>query len=317
MRRISVSAGPKVAAAVVLLVAGHAVGFLPAARAEHAALALGGPADSPISWLTDFEQMREQAEILRRPVMIDFWASWCRWCHELDRKTYAHPEVIRRLQSMTCGKVNTEQQPGLGRRFGVRGLPTVLFLDRHGQEIDRLNGFVPGEPFAQYLDDVMAQADHSATRAEELRRDPRNPVRVYALADELIAQGRLEEAEPLLARLTPVGADAGSAVEAEAVLDLAVVRAGRGDRERACAILTKFLTAYPHSPRRLEAALRLGQLLAEKGEIEAARAHLERVAAAGQGSWKAAEARRLLGHITGAATGGGTGGAGETPGRSE
>ncbi len=266
----------------------------PAEKAAGEPLALGGSDPSSIVWITDFEQALEEAEILRRPVMVDLWARWCGWCHQLDLKTYAHPEVVRRARSMTCGKVNADQEVAVARRFRIRGLPTIIFLDRHGQEVDRVNGFVEAEPFAQVMDDVRVQADHSEERARELEADPKNPVRIYALADELIAQDKLAEAEPLLERLAPGGSDARSVVEAEAVFDLAVVRAARGDHKAARHLLEDFLEDYPESPRRPEAELRLGQLLAEAGETRDARPHLEAVSASSKGSWKAAEAERLL-----------------------
>lgn len=276
-----------------------AAGPAPAAElapAAGSAFALGGPPSPSIPWVAGFDQALEQAEILRRPMMIDIWAKWCGWCHELDRRTYSDREVVRRAQAMTCAKVNADQEREIGRRFRVRGLPTILFLDRHGQEIDRINGFVHPAPFAQGMDDVLAAADRAAARGEELRREPRNPVKMYALADELIAQGRLAEAEPLLSALTPAGTEAGSTLEPGAVLDLAVVRQGVGDRDAARRIFAGFLDAYPDSPRRLEAELRLGGLLAEIGAVNEARDHLQAVAAAvGEGkSWKAAEAHRLL-----------------------
>jgi thioredoxin-like negative regulator of GroEL len=261
--------------------------------------ALGGPPRTSISWVADLEQALEQAEILRRPIMVDVWAKWCRWCLELDRRTYSDPEVAKRAQAITCAKVNADQEPEVGRHFRIRGLPTILFFDRHGQEIDRIGGFLLPDPFAQSVDDVLAAADRTAERADELKQDPENPARKYALADELVAQGRFAEAEPLLASLTPAGPNAGSPVEPDAVLDLAIVRQGSGDREGACSILTGFLEAYPSSPRRQEAELRLGGLLAEAGKVDQARVHLEAVVAAAtaanQNSWKAAEARRLLG----------------------
>lgn len=267
----------------------------PAAGAADLGLALGAGGDQAIGWLTSFDLALEEAQVLRRPIMVDLWAQWCRWCHELDRRTYSQAPVIERAQEMTCAKVNADRAPEVGRRYQIRGLPTILFLDRNGIEINRVTGFVEAGPFANAMDAVLAAADRLAERQAEFEREPENPERIYALADEYLAQEQFAAAEPLLAALTPAGPKAGSTFEMNAVLDLAIARAGRGDEAAARKILAGFITTYPEAPRRAEAKLRLGQLLLAAGEPEEARKHLEAVTkdAAG-GPWKTQEARRLL-----------------------
>lgn len=254
----------------------------------------GGNPGSEIHWIESFEQALEQARILRRPIMTDVWARWCRWCHELDRRTYSDAQVIQRAQFMTCTKVNADREPLLSQRFGIRGLPTILFFDRHGREIDRVKGFVKASPFATYLDDVLAASDRTALLAAEFEQDPDDPIRIYGLADEMLAHGRFAEATPLLASLTPVGPHAGSALEADAVLDLALARQGVGDETAARDILGAFVDSYPDSPRYFEAELHLGRLFLVLGAPEEARTHLKTVVAGSPGSWKAAEAARLI-----------------------
>jgi thioredoxin-like negative regulator of GroEL len=256
-------------------------------------LALGAAPGAEIQWASSFEHALEQAEILRQPIMIDVWARWCRWCHELDKKTYSHPEVIERAQLMTCSKVNSDREPGLSRQLRISGLPTILFFDRHGQEIDRVRGFVQASPFAVYMDDVLAASDRTELLAAELREDPADPSRIYALADELLAHERYTEAEPLLASLSPVGRRQGSAHEADAVLDIALLRQKSGDQAAARDILIAFLDAYPDSRRRLEAELYLGQALLLLGEHGEAVDHLDSVISGDSASWKASEAQRL------------------------
>jgi len=268
--------------------------------ATTASLALGGGGGQAIAWLTNLDLALEEARVLRRPIMVDLWAQWCRWCHELDRRTYSQAPVIERAQAMTCAKVNADLAPELGRRYQIRGLPTILFLDRHGTEINRVTGFVEAGPFAGAMDAVLSASSRLSERQAEYERAPEDPARIYALADEYLAAEQFRAAEPLLAALTPAGAEAGSPFEADAVLDLAVARAGNGDRAGARKILEGFLAAYPGAPRWSEAELRLGQLLLAEGETKAARRHLEAVAQeAGRGPWKAEEARRLLATASG------------------
>jgi thioredoxin 1 len=73
-------------------------------------------------------------------VVADFWAEWCGPCKMLG-------PVIDELSTeyegrVTIGKVDVESQSDLSVEFGVRNIPTVLFL-KNGEVVDKLVGNVP------------------------------------------------------------------------------------------------------------------------------------------------------------------------------
>ena len=96
----------------------------------------------------------EEASASRQPVILDFYADWCIPCHELDQFTYSDPKVAATLKSFRKIKVNatsadTEEIRDVARRFNVFGVPTVIFLDEKGSEVQnaRIDGFVDPEEF--------------------------------------------------------------------------------------------------------------------------------------------------------------------------
>jgi thioredoxin 1 len=72
--------------------------------------------------------------------MVDFWASWCGPCRAIA-------PVLEELAktsngSVTLAKVNVDEQPALAARYGIRSIPTVLFV-KDGKVVDQVIGAVP------------------------------------------------------------------------------------------------------------------------------------------------------------------------------
>ena len=101
-----------------------------------------------------------QAVLKQHPnkmAMLDLYADWCVACKEFEHKTFADPQVQTALSDVLLLRVdmtnNSESNRTLMKALAVTGLPTIIFFNQQGEEIQaqRITGFLPTEAFIATL----------------------------------------------------------------------------------------------------------------------------------------------------------------------
>ena len=108
-----------------------------------------------VAWQPYAESLLVEARRLKKPVILDFYADWCAPCRELDNVTFHDSEIVKQAKkNFIMIKVDLTRKgnpvyENLLRQYNVKGVPTIVFLDRQGNERSelRLVDFVPSDQF--------------------------------------------------------------------------------------------------------------------------------------------------------------------------
>jgi len=85
------------------------------------------------------------------PVLVDFYADWCGPCKIMA--PLLDDVANRRAGQMLVLKLDTDQNPATGQRFGIRGIPTLIAF-RGGKEVSRRVGAVPAAELENFLKEI-------------------------------------------------------------------------------------------------------------------------------------------------------------------
>ena len=115
----------------------------------------------------EFKKVKSEAELQqalsennKSLVMLDLYADWCVACKEFEKETFSDPSVQKAFGDMLLLQVdmtkNSEENRALMTKYKVLGLPTILFFNRDGKEIEgsRVNGFMPPVEFLQWIEKI-------------------------------------------------------------------------------------------------------------------------------------------------------------------
>ncbi|MBI1290416.1 hypothetical protein GC173_04140 [bacterium] len=121
---------------------------------------------APVRWISNPDEAKLIQAEKKKPAVIFFFNEQARPAMQMQTETMANSEVTARLGDFVCAAIDQAAHPDMAGTYKLVKVPTVVFLDAEGKEIDRAVGNKPASEFVRYLDRISSAFRTKAVDSE-------------------------------------------------------------------------------------------------------------------------------------------------------
>ncbi|XDD51076.1 tetratricopeptide repeat protein [Leptospira sp. WS92.C1] len=125
-----------------------------------------------IQWEKSVKTVFEKAKTNGKPIFIDVYADWCTYCKTLKNEIYPQKEIQQELSKFVTISLDGDTFPNLKRKYGIKGYPSMLFLDQNGSLIDKITGMPDAKMMLKSIKTAYSRRNLEKEYLEKLSKDP-------------------------------------------------------------------------------------------------------------------------------------------------
>ena len=105
-----------------------------------------------ITWNRSFSSGLKEAQKTGKPVLLDFTASWCPPCREMEREVWPDSQVVVSSERFVCVSIDVDMNEGIAMKYGAQSIPLIVLADPWGNVIGRHAGYLDARSVAKWMD---------------------------------------------------------------------------------------------------------------------------------------------------------------------
>lgn len=133
------------------------------------------------NWNRNFQEALKTARAEGRPLLVDYWADWCVPCRHMDEQLWNTKEILAYQGKFVFVRLNYDTSPAMSSRYGVEGIPSVIFLDPWGNLIGQTSGFDGPQLYEDMMKSIPASFENAEKWGEILTGTPNDPEALSAM----------------------------------------------------------------------------------------------------------------------------------------
>jgi len=111
-----------------------------------------------VSWL-GYDEGMALGKQEGKKILLHFYADWCGYCKKMNKEIFSQSDAADFInQNFIPIRVNSDNEVQLAQAYRVSGLPTTWFLDKNGEGILSIPGYIPKEMFVSYMKFVQTDS---------------------------------------------------------------------------------------------------------------------------------------------------------------
>lgn len=236
-------------------------------------LSCGGakkPMPTKITFETDFAAAKKLARESEKPMIIDFYTDWCKWCDSLDANTYTDSIVIGMSVDDIFVKINAEVDTTLAREFGISGYPTIVIAGPDGVEIDRMWGYFPPTDFYNQVQLYLQGKETLDDYLTRLKDEPENLEYLSMVGEKYASRGKFDMAIEYYRKIQNLDPDNSKNYGLTAMQSIYDTQGRAKNYDGAIETCKEIIQKFPTAKEADDAAAMIAYYTAKKGDNEQA-----------------------------------------------
>jgi thioredoxin-like negative regulator of GroEL len=141
-------------------------------------------ADNPpkaVVWNNHFDEASALAQKTGKPLLIEFWATWCGPCRMMDHDTWTDARVAARSLKYVTAAVDVDHDASTRSHYNVHEIPTVILADPWGEELVRGIGSEPPAAILEMMEKVPGDFNEVRDWREQIEHGNKDAAPLYRI----------------------------------------------------------------------------------------------------------------------------------------